>query len=79
MGRDITELKYAENELRETRRELAKVAGRAMLAAMTAAMAHEIKICNLTELPGSFPESRKSLLIREGCDGDAHRRSLSPV
>jgi PAS domain S-box-containing protein len=43
MGRDITELKYAENELRETRRELAEVAGRATLAAMTAAIAHEIK------------------------------------
>jgi len=43
MGRDITELKDAENKLRETRRELAQVAGRATLAAMTAAIAHEIK------------------------------------
>jgi PAS domain S-box-containing protein len=43
MGRDITELKDAENELREARRELALVSRRATLAAMLAAIAHEIK------------------------------------
>jgi PAS domain S-box-containing protein len=43
MGRDITELKEAENELRETRRELAQVARRTTLAATTAAIAHEIR------------------------------------
>ena len=43
MGRDITELKDAENSLREARRELAQVARRTTLAAMTAAIAHEIK------------------------------------
>src|SRR5262249_24723687 len=43
VGRDITDLKDAEDKLRETRRELAQVAGRATLAAMTAAVAHEIK------------------------------------
>jgi PAS domain S-box-containing protein len=42
-GRDITELKEAENELREARRELAHVASRSTLAAMSAAIAHEIK------------------------------------
>ena len=43
MGRDITELKDAENKLRETRRELALVGRRTTLAAMSAAIAHEIK------------------------------------
>jgi PAS domain S-box-containing protein len=37
------ELKRAENELREARRELAQVARRTTLAAMTAAIAHEMK------------------------------------
>jgi PAS domain S-box-containing protein len=41
-GRNITELKDAENELREARRELARVARRTTLAAMTASIAHEI-------------------------------------
>jgi len=43
MGRDVTELKEAEIELREARRELARVAGRTIVAAMTASIAHEIK------------------------------------
>ena len=43
MGRDITELKEAEHELREARRELSHVARRTTLAAMSAAIAHEIK------------------------------------
>jgi len=43
MGRDITELKEAENELREARRELSHFARRTTLAAMSAAIAHEIK------------------------------------
>lgn len=42
-GRDITEFKEAENELREARRELGQVTRRTTLAAMTAAIAHEIK------------------------------------
>src|SRR5215813_7322972 len=42
MGRDVTELKAAENELREARRELAQVTRRTTLAAMTASIAHEI-------------------------------------
>jgi PAS domain S-box-containing protein len=42
-GRDITDLKDAEGKLRETQRELAQVAGRATLAAMSAAIAHEIR------------------------------------
>ena len=42
-GRDITELKEAENELREARRELRHVGRRTTLAAMSAAIAHEIK------------------------------------
>jgi PAS domain S-box-containing protein len=41
-GRDVTELKDAENLLRETRRELAQVGRRTMLTAMTASIAHEI-------------------------------------
>ncbi len=42
MGRDVTELKDAENLLRETRSELAQVARRTMLTTMTASIAHEI-------------------------------------
>jgi len=43
MGRDITELKDAEDDLRRVRRELAQVSRRTMVAAMTASIAHEIK------------------------------------
>jgi len=42
MGRDVTDLKMAENTLKETREELARSAQRTMLAAMSAAIAHEI-------------------------------------
>jgi C4-dicarboxylate-specific signal transduction histidine kinase len=42
MGRDITDLKEAEKTLKETREELARSAQRTMLAAMSAAIAHEI-------------------------------------
>ena len=43
MGRDVTELKTAEDELRKARHELAQTAHRTTMAAMTAAIAHEIK------------------------------------
>jgi PAS domain S-box-containing protein len=43
VGRDVTELKDAEDKLRETQHELARVAGRATVAAMSAGIAHEIK------------------------------------
>jgi C4-dicarboxylate-specific signal transduction histidine kinase len=43
MGRDVTDLKDAERTLLETREELAQVAQRTMLAAMSATIAHEIK------------------------------------
>src|SRR5262245_1380771 len=43
MARDITELKDAENKLRDARQELAQVSGRTTLAAMSAAIAHEIR------------------------------------
>lgn len=43
MGRDVTDLKDAESALRETQEELARVAQRTTLAAMSAAIAHEIK------------------------------------
>jgi PAS domain S-box-containing protein len=43
LGRDVTEIKAAENEFREARRELGQVARRTTLAAMTATIAHEIK------------------------------------
>ena len=42
MGRDVTELKDAENLLREARAELAHFARRTMLTTMTASIAHEI-------------------------------------
>ena len=41
-GRDVTDLKVAENELREARRELAQAARRATVAAMAAAIAQEV-------------------------------------
>ena len=41
MARDITELKDAENKLKDARLELAQAARRATLAAMSAAIAHE--------------------------------------
>jgi PAS domain S-box-containing protein len=43
MGRDVTELKDAEQDLRNVRLELAHVSRRTMMAAMTASIAHEIK------------------------------------
>src|SRR5262245_47664084 len=43
MARDITELRDAENRLRDARNELAQVARRTTLDTMSAAIAHEIK------------------------------------
>jgi PAS domain S-box-containing protein len=43
MGRDVTELKRAEDDLRGARRELAESARRTTMAAMSASIAHEIK------------------------------------
>ena len=43
MGRDVTELKDAEDKLRDARVELAQVARRSSLAAMSGAIAHEIR------------------------------------
>src|SRR5262249_3606190 len=43
VGRDVTELKDAENKLREAQRELAQAARHTTLEAMSAAIAHEIK------------------------------------
>jgi PAS domain S-box-containing protein len=43
MARDITELKDAEEKLREVRHELAQAARRTTLSAMSAAIAHEIR------------------------------------
>ena len=71
LGRDITELKDAENKLREAQRELAQAARHTTLAAMSAAIAHEIKqplgaiVANanaglrwLTRTPPSLDEAR---------------------
>jgi PAS domain S-box-containing protein len=43
MGRDVTDLKDAENKLREARWELTQVARHTTLSTMTAALAHEIR------------------------------------
>ena len=43
LGREITELKDTESKLREAQRELAQAARHTTLAAMSAAIAHEIK------------------------------------
>jgi PAS domain S-box-containing protein len=71
LGREITELKDAENKLREAQRELAQAARHTTLAAMSAAIAHEIKqplgaiVANanaglrwLTRTPPSLGEAR---------------------
>ncbi len=42
VGRDVTERRESEARLRETQRELAQVARRTTLAAMTASIAHEV-------------------------------------
>ena len=42
IGHDITELRQAEDELREVRDTLARVTRQTTLAAMTASIAHEI-------------------------------------
>ena len=83
MGRDITELKHAENELREARRELAQVTRRTTLAAMSATIAHEIKqplgaiVANanagkrwLGKTPPNLDEARNAL---KNIDADGHR------
>jgi PAS domain S-box-containing protein len=85
VARDVTELKDAENKLRETQQELARVAGRATVAAMSAAIAHEIKqpvgaivanaIAGLRWLDRSEPD------LAEACDtfrriaAEGHRTS----
>jgi PAS domain S-box-containing protein len=74
LGREITELKDAENKLREAQRELAQAARHTMLAAMSAAVAHEIRqplgaiVANanaglrwLTRTPPSLDEARDTL------------------
>jgi len=74
LGREITELKDAENKLREAQRELAQATRRTTLAAMSAAIAHEIKqplgaiVANanaglrwLTRTPPSLGEARDTL------------------
>jgi PAS domain S-box-containing protein len=74
LGREITELKGAENKLREAQRELAIAARHTTLAAMSAAIAHEIKqplgaiVANanaglrwLTRTPPSLDETRDTL------------------
>ena len=43
MARDVTELKNAENKLRDVRHELSQAARRTTVAAMSAAIAHEIR------------------------------------
>jgi PAS domain S-box-containing protein len=71
LGREITELKDAENKLREAQRELAQAARHTTLAAMSGAIAHEIKqplgaiVTNanaglrwLTRTPPSLDEAR---------------------
>src|SRR5262249_5401898 len=74
LGREITELKDAENKLREAQRELPQAARHTTLAAMSAAIAHEIKqplgaiVANanaglrwLTRAPPSLDEARDTL------------------
>ena len=85
LGRDITELKDAEDKLREARRELAQATRRTTLSAMSAAIAHEIKqplaaiVANanaglrwLTRTPPSLEEACDSF---KDIAADGHRAS----
>ena len=85
MGRDVTELKDAENGLREARRELAQVVRHTTLATMTASIAHEIKqplgaiVANanaglrwLSKTPPGLEEARETF---SDIAADGHRAS----
>ena len=85
VGRDVTELKDAENSLREARRELAQVARHTTAATMTASIAHEIKqplgaiVANanaglrwLNKSPPRLEEARESF---NDIAADGHRAS----
>jgi len=91
MARDVTELKGAENDLREARQELAQAARRTVLAAMTASIAHEIKqpltatITNasaalrwLSRTPPDLDEARAAL-GRIVADGDRASEVIQSV
>jgi C4-dicarboxylate-specific signal transduction histidine kinase len=83
MGRDVTDLKHAENTLQETREELTQVAQRTMLATMSAAIAHEIKqplaaiVANanagLRWLNRATPELDEARATLEDIAANAHR------
>jgi C4-dicarboxylate-specific signal transduction histidine kinase len=85
MGRDVTELRNAEDKLHETRRELAQIARRTTLAAMTAAIAHEIKqplgaivanaAAGLRWLNRTPPEIDEARVTFEDIEADGHRAS----
>jgi PAS domain S-box-containing protein len=85
MGRDVTELKNAEDKLHETRRELAQIARRTTLAAMTAAIAHEIKqplgaivanaAAGLRWLNRTAPEIDEARVTFKDIEADGHRAS----
>jgi PAS domain S-box-containing protein len=85
MGRDVTELKDAEQALRKVRRELAQVSRRTMMAAMTASIAHEIKqplgaiVANASAgmrwLMRTPPKHDEALECFEDIAADGHRAS----
>jgi C4-dicarboxylate-specific signal transduction histidine kinase len=85
MGRDVTELKNAEDKLHETRRELAQIARRTTLAAMTAGIAHEIKqplaaivanaAAGLHLLNRTAPEIDEAHATFKDIEADGHRAS----
>jgi C4-dicarboxylate-specific signal transduction histidine kinase len=85
VGRDVTELKDAEDRLQETRQELTQVARRATMAVISAALAHEIKqplgamVANanasLRWLAKAPPDVDKVRTILEDIVADGHRVS----
>ena len=85
MGRDVTELKNAEEKLHESRRELAQISGRMTLAATTAAIAHEIKqplgaivanaAAGLRWLNRAAPEIDEARATFQDIEADGHRAS----
>jgi PAS domain S-box-containing protein len=86
VARDVTEIKAAEEELRSSRQELARVGRLMTIAALTASIAHEVKqpiaaACNNARAALNFLNARPPDMgeVREaiGCVvGDADRAAL---
>jgi PAS domain S-box-containing protein len=85
VGRDVTEIRRAEEQLRASRRELARVSRQTLMAAMTASIAHELNqplsaiVSNakagLQWLARSQPNIEEVEAVLNGIVNDGHRAS----